>query len=40
MNTLMTKPLIALMALALCFAAVAQNQPAPGREQEQFDNFV
>ena len=38
MNTLMTKPLILLMALALCFAAVAQNQPALGREQEQPDN--
>jgi general secretion pathway protein D len=38
MKTLMTKPLIALMALALCFAAVAQNQPAPSREQEQPDN--
>lgn len=38
MKTLMTKPLIALMALALCFAAVAQNQPAPGREQEQPDD--
>src|SRR6185369_543741 len=38
MKTLMTKPLIALLALALGLAAVAQNQPAPGREQEQPDD--
>jgi len=38
MKTLMTKPLIALMALTLCFAAAAQNQPQPAREQDQPDN--
>src|SRR6266496_6368652 len=38
MKTLMTKPLIALLALALCFEGVAQNQPAPSREPEQPNN--
>lgn len=38
MKTLMTKPLIALVALALCFAAFAQNQPQPDRDQDQADD--
>ena len=38
MKTLMTKSLIALVAMALCLASVAQNQPTPSREQEQPDD--